>query len=615
MASSDKTADVIETAALGRPFCLGMLYDCRSETLIPGVTLWNPEELKDHIVEDQPNSEYNVIKSDSITQKADSFNISGSLKLCILGGKVNISGSANYLNNTKTSLKQERLTLQYTTTTKVKRLTMSQLAHKNITYQDVSGNGLATHVVTAIEYGAGAYFVFVRQSYESYKDTDGEGQVNVMLDKIKGFSADAEVALTLTNEEKSAVDTFRCTFHGDFNLPNNPVTFEQAVNAYKTLPSLLGENGEHAIPVRVWMYPLTKLNSEAAKLEGQISDNLVIRTTAVIEEFKKTEMRCNDLKSINPILPEMEKKIQIFMKNCSVYKLQFTEKLGSVLPSIRGGGQEEIVLTDILEKHEKSPFNSKDLDQWLTQKENESHTQSIILGRLKEMDVDMDANLDELLVDLNSKKIVSFSFTSVAQTDDFLETLSNFLSTTLRCQQEPKEKEETGKEEEQKMSTGYLSHKRKRKIRKQLNLFKKLKMLLGDEAKFIVGSQYDASNPGVCIYVWEEGSDDFVPFNAPSKPDTPVVHKALTDGFILQASKADSATVKYVVEVKPHEGEWERLSEQTSPGWEITRVKVMQYDELKSRWESSWREDERRANIGKRSIAKCAEKGCGKDGN
>ncbi|XP_063049710.1 verrucotoxin subunit beta-like [Engraulis encrasicolus] len=609
MASSDKTADVIETAALGRPFRLGMLYDCRSETLIPGVTLWNPEELKDHIVEDQRNSEYNVITSDSITQKANSFNVSGSLKLSILGGKVNISGSANYLNDTKTSLKQERLTLQYTTTTKFKLLTMSQLAHKNITYQDVLGNGLATHVVTAIVYGAGAYFVFDRQSSESDKNTDVKGQVNVMLDKIKGFSADAGAALDIARENKSVENSFRCTFHGDFNLPNNPVNFEQAVNAYKTLPTLLGENGEHAIPVRVWMYPLTKLNSEAAKLERQISDNLVMRTTAVIEELNKTEMRCNDLKSRYPMpeISEMEKKIQIFMRNCSVYKLQFTQKLGSVLPSIRGGGQEESVLTHILEAHEESPFNSTDLNQWLTQWEKESHTLSTILRQLKEMKVDMDVNLGELWLNLNIKKIVSFSFTSVAQPDDFLKTLSNFLNSTLRGQMELFYRRDT--EWPTPSSTSILE------MREQLNLFQQLRKQIGDEAKYIVGSQYDGRNPGVCIYVWEDECDELVPFIAPSKPDTPVVHKALTDGFILEAPKADSGTVKYVVEVKPHKGEWERLSEQTRPGWEITRVKVMQYDELKSRWESSWREDERRANIGKRNITKCAEKGCGKDGN
>lgn len=33
--------DTIETAALGRPFQLGMLYDCRKDAIVPGTTLYN----------------------------------------------------------------------------------------------------------------------------------------------------------------------------------------------------------------------------------------------------------------------------------------------------------------------------------------------------------------------------------------------------------------------------------------------------------------------------------------------------------------------------------------------------------------------------------------------
>lgn len=36
-----RSQNVIETAALGRPFQLGMLYDCRSDMLIPGITIFN----------------------------------------------------------------------------------------------------------------------------------------------------------------------------------------------------------------------------------------------------------------------------------------------------------------------------------------------------------------------------------------------------------------------------------------------------------------------------------------------------------------------------------------------------------------------------------------------
>lgn len=32
--------NIIETAALGRPFRLGMLYDCRRDALVPGAVIY-----------------------------------------------------------------------------------------------------------------------------------------------------------------------------------------------------------------------------------------------------------------------------------------------------------------------------------------------------------------------------------------------------------------------------------------------------------------------------------------------------------------------------------------------------------------------------------------------
>ncbi|XP_056247151.1 cytolytic toxin-beta-like [Seriola aureovittata] len=163
MASSGD--DTIETAALGRPFQLGTLYDCRKDVLVPGVTLWDLDQLqKNTSVQLQHTTEFNVTASDSIEEKSNLLNISGSLKLSLLGGLVNVGGSAKYFQDTKKSHKQARMTLQYKTTTKFETLTMSHLAHGQVSHPNVFEDNTATHVVTAILYGAGAYFVFDRES-------------------------------------------------------------------------------------------------------------------------------------------------------------------------------------------------------------------------------------------------------------------------------------------------------------------------------------------------------------------------------------------------------------------------------------------------------------------
>ena len=86
--------DTLEMPCLGRPFHLGMLYDCRSDRLIMGMTLWNEEVLKKSTTSwPQTASDFEVIAEDSIEDKVFNLDIDASLKLSFLGGLVNVEGS------------------------------------------------------------------------------------------------------------------------------------------------------------------------------------------------------------------------------------------------------------------------------------------------------------------------------------------------------------------------------------------------------------------------------------------------------------------------------------------------------------------------------------------
>lgn len=85
-------------ATLGRPFTLGMLYDARSEQLVPGVTLWNSDTIAKNTWEN-PNQEskVDVIASDSISEKAKALNINADLKLSFLAGIVSAHGTHKHI--------------------------------------------------------------------------------------------------------------------------------------------------------------------------------------------------------------------------------------------------------------------------------------------------------------------------------------------------------------------------------------------------------------------------------------------------------------------------------------------------------------------------------------
>lgn len=275
-------------------------------------------------------------------------------------------------------------------------------------------------------------------------------------------------------------------------------------------------------------------------------------------------MRCNDIlnDTAAATFPAMEKKIQDLKQKCHHYKLNFMQKLGSVLPAIRGGGREESALLDHLNAHESSPFNSNELDQWLTNKEKESETMKSYLKQLQKLDVKMDDNLEDLLADLDVRYVVCFSFTSVDEPDNFLAKLSHYLkpSGILNKSAEFSDLQATNKD--------WLSTNIKQ-VRGQMKLFGELlKINTNADTKFIVASKYDKCFPGACIYIYEDGSDDAVHFSPPSKPATPITtgvsHDSVTvrvadPSVLVAASTPGSATVEYRVECREkqsQETEW-----------------------------------------------------------
>ncbi|KYO49155.1 hypothetical protein Y1Q_0006875 [Alligator mississippiensis] len=88
----DGSDDTIEMSALGRPFQLGMLYDCRKETLIPGISLWDLDTLrKDVDTKPQSKTEFQIIASDTIDAKASALKVTASLKASFFCGLVEAS--------------------------------------------------------------------------------------------------------------------------------------------------------------------------------------------------------------------------------------------------------------------------------------------------------------------------------------------------------------------------------------------------------------------------------------------------------------------------------------------------------------------------------------------
>ncbi|XP_067233778.1 verrucotoxin subunit beta-like [Chanodichthys erythropterus] len=391
----------IETAALGRPFQLGMLYDCRRDALVPGIRLWSNEQKIN--TEPQINTDFTVTASDTIEEKSSLLKVDGCLKLSLLGGLINVSGAANFLKDTKKSFNQQRLTLHYHSTTKFKELIINHFASGDMAHYD---NDVATHVVTAVLYGADACFVFDREVSSDEDKRVIAVDVEAVFGKLNSISGGVKV--NLNDNQKTVVQKFKCTFYGDFQLPCNPTSFEDAMKVFEDLPKLLGENKELVVPLRVWLYPLDKLFSRVVKFQHEISTGLSTDIESVIESLSTTEMKCSDLLTDTPAstFTAFHDKINDMKKNCYQCRLSLMKKLGSLLPKIRGKFIEDSALIDLLHEHEESPFERSTLEQWLKEKEEESDIIKSLLTQLNDSGAMVENNLNKNLMNLEVKHLV-----------------------------------------------------------------------------------------------------------------------------------------------------------------------------------------------------------------
>ncbi|KAJ3594556.1 hypothetical protein NHX12_003863 [Muraenolepis orangiensis] len=283
-------------AALGRPFSLGMLYDCLNDSLVPAFTLWDRQDLEKEAVETlQPYSSFDIVASDSIEDKSNALNVEASLKASFLCGLIQVEGAAKYISDCKTSRNPARVTLQYKNTTKFQQLSMNHIGRGNVKHSYVFESGKATHVVTGILYGSHAFFVLDREVSEKEDRQEIEGNLKVLIRKMPTLNIDGKGALKMRDADFAKVDKFSCRFHGDFHLERHPVSFQEAIEVYQSLPTLLGSNGKNTVPQKVWLMPLKNLDSAAAQLVRQISDRLISDAQNTLEDLAFTLWDRQDL--------------------------------------------------------------------------------------------------------------------------------------------------------------------------------------------------------------------------------------------------------------------------------------------------------------------------------
>ncbi|KAG7483914.1 hypothetical protein MATL_G00043430 [Megalops atlanticus] len=564
----------IEIAALGRPLYPGMLYNCCNDSFIPGITLWDREALsKDLDVRIKPNTSFSITASDSLRDKSKLMDMSVSLKASFLGGLLSVGGSGHFLNNRATSHCQSRVIMQYRRTVRYEGLTMTQLGL--VPYPQVFNQKSATHVVTAVLYGAHAFFVFDGKA--STNKHDVEGKMQVMLQSIPQLSMEGGAELKLSSNQKEVVESFSCTFHGDFELKRNPTNFREAVEVYRTLPEMLGKNGEKAVPVRVWLLPLQCLDSHAARLVREVSESLVYRAESVLETLVHATQMCSDLQSRAQNLPhcsEVSDKLRDFCDNLQHYSAWLQKSLARILPLVRQGLQDEEVLDAVLQSHGRSPFAASKLKKWLNDKESELAVLGLYSRRLKEFpSLSPVTQLGEVLFNPDVDAVICFTFTSLHYTELYLSTLSSHLDSVQhgRSVLGQDNADSIGEDD---IKPWFRSAQLSVTMRNNLNTFVAFAEANKDkkETRFVVSAISDPSHPGASIRLYQRGlcvDPQFQPVSKPCPPvstDVQCTHVTLT----LQPAHSEQARHYRVEHRRKQRGDGTGPGEGKDGGWTVT---------------------------------------------
>ena len=552
--------------ALGRPFDLGMLYDRRSDQLIIGKTLWSLDhqgQAVNTITKPYTNSE--VLAEDTIDDKTSALNIKGSIKLSFLWGLINVHGAAKYLDDRKTSSHHSRVVLKYETTTELKQLTMEHLGPGKVQYPEVFDQDIATDVVVGILYGANAFLIFDQEvsKDESFKEV--HGNMELLVKSLPGISID------ITEDQKKNTEKMYCKMYGDFRTEESPTTYEEAVRVYKQLPSLIGDKGQNAVAVQVYLRPLSEIDSKGQRMVREISANYVSKTCEIQEHIQCIESKCSELmrEDVCSSFSRVKKQLSSFKSSISGYKIFLQKKLLPLLPSIRGGGAEESALGDIFEEKERSPFSQTRIDAWIVEKEKEMKRLQSIIAFLGDTPFVSPEDVENEAFDPSNEHVVCCTFKIGKEDDPQILSMDAYL--TGKVLPELKRKASSGNDEKNVNKS----------IRQTLKQFSELKSTNEDhkKVKFFATeeclSDNFSGNPGAFIYLYEEGELENDDFKLSPKPENLEAERVRDDSFELGWNDphwSENKIETYKVQCKKNEANSDWITQYTLCGKEAKKT-------------------------------------------
>ncbi|CAF2997240.1 unnamed protein product [Rotaria socialis] len=374
------SADAIERQTVCRRRFIGSLYDIRTDKL-EGTNLFKnklPAEFID--VSDNARTSYELLFNNSQKETFDKMNIEASLKLSLMTGILDITGSAKYLKETKIDSLTIRVTYVYKVKTKQEQLHIAMAGLSDYFSADALENPNATHVVTGIMWGANVAATF-EQVVENLEEVQKvEGSLSAVL---KSLPISGEAKFDLQNKDKFKFEKLQISLSGNILIDECPQNIEDVMRVFKTIPSRIKTLNEgKGQQLTFVLYPLKRM-AEIFKHELQInrmirevSHLVVMRIEDIFEEISTGKRKFNDF--LNEMKPwehyiSCDWRDTIHQKQAEriVAEVKTQRELSTLLQNIRGGQAEESEMERLLDDFDRNnPCSSMSVERPLKEKQN-----------------------------------------------------------------------------------------------------------------------------------------------------------------------------------------------------------------------------------------------------
>ena len=318
-----------------------------------------------------------LLMSDSLENKFSKLNIEAELSVSILSGLVKVSGSGKFLDEKRSSAKKSTMSLIYNVEMRSEEITLSQLKEK-INFDALETED-ATHVLTGIDWGARCTVTAEYEFSDKEEKKEISGALQAEMNKIGGaLSVSGSAKVEFGDGLKGKEEKFKFYSKCDVGSTETdlPVTFQEAVNQAKILPSLIAKtNDGKGVPLKFTLTPLEsvkkwfQLESQINVIYKSINQETLKRIVQIAQRMTETSQKLNDLyeeitKGGKFCIPDQDiQEITSLVQDFAASEAGFREKLQNLLKQIRGGTQDISELDGLLQDLESGQFSPNEMNK------------------------------------------------------------------------------------------------------------------------------------------------------------------------------------------------------------------------------------------------------------